>query len=142
MEFDINMIRTLCERYFDGETTSEEEKTLRAYFRQVRDIPADLHSVKVMVCGLEDASVMTYKPAARARMTARKIFWGVVATAAAVVICIGLFNREIYGYDAEGNAITDPKTALESTNYLTYLDNLETSFDIARMLTQEIENNN
>ena len=57
-------------------------------------------------------------------------------------ICIGIFRRETYGYDSEGNAITDPQVALQGASYLAYLDNLETSFDIARILTQEMENNN
>ena len=32
MEYDINRIRTLCDKYFDGETTVDEEIMLKAYF--------------------------------------------------------------------------------------------------------------
>lgn len=56
MEFDINKIRALCDRYFDGDTSAEEESTLRSYFTQVQDVPADLKAVKVMICGMDEAS--------------------------------------------------------------------------------------
>lgn len=146
MEYDINKIRTLCDRYFDGETSEEEELTLRSWFLQAGDVPSDLKAVRTMLCGFEEAAAMTYRPVKAGKTTkgtVRRIFWGTtIATAAAAAICIGLFNREIYGYDADGNAITDPQVAMEATGYLTYLDNLETSFDIAMMLTQEMEDNN
>lgn len=143
MEYDINMIRALCERYFDGESSSEDEKILKEYFRENEDVPSDLRAVKVMICGFSAAATMTYTPAASERKPRlRKIVLGVMTAAAAAAICIGIFRRETYGYDSEGNAITDPQVALQGTSYLAYLDNLETSFDIARILTQEMENNN
>ena len=143
MEYDINMIRALCERYFDGESSSEDEKILRDYFRENEDVPSDLRAVKVMICGFSEAASMTYRPDVPQRKSGiRKIVWGIMTAAAAAAICIGIFRRETYGYDSEGNAITDPQVALQGTSYLAYLDNLETSFDIARILTQEMENNN
>lgn len=145
MEYDINKIRTLCDRYFDGDITEDEEMTLRSWFLHTEDVPADLKAVRAMFCGFKEASAMTYRPSVSGKKTHRpfgRIFWGTVVTAAAAAICIGIFNREIYGYDAEGNAITDPQVAMEGTAYLTYLDNLETSIDIALMLTMEMEDNN
>lgn len=145
MENDINKIRVLCKRYFDGMTTDEEELALKEWFLQSEDIPSDLIAVRKMMCGFSEAAAMRYRHAKTensAKGRARRILWGSIATAAAVAICIGIFNREIYGYDAEGNAITDPQTALKSTNYLTYLDNLEACFEIAEMLTMEMEDKN
>ena len=145
MEYDINKIRSLCDRYFDGETSEEEELILRSWFLQAGNVPSDLKAVRTMICGFEEAAAMTYRPARAEKNTKgtfRRIFWGTVATAAAAAICIGIFNREIYGYDADGKAITDPQVAMEAAGYLTYLDDLETSFDIAMMLTQEMEDNN
>ncbi len=148
MEYDINKIRALCDRYFDGETTVDEDLMLKAYFMTTEDVPTDLKAVKAMICGMEDASKMTYSPApanpARTFGNGRlgRIIWGTVAAAASVAICISLFNREIYGYDADGKAITDPQEALESTECLALLDKLETTINIAELLTQEMENNN
>ena len=143
MEYDINKIRTLCDRYFDGDTTAEEEQLLREYFNHVKDIPADLRAVKVMMTGMSEAAAMTYSPPAPARKgIVRKIVWGTIYAAAAIGLFVSLFDREIYGYDADGKAITDPDIAFESTKYLSYLSQLETTIDIAQMITQEMENNN
>ena len=143
MEYDINKIRTLCDRYFDGDTTAEEEELLKKYFNQVKDIPADLRAVKVMMTGISEAAAMTYSPAVtRPKGIVRKIVWGTISAAAAIGLFVSLFDREIYGYDADGKAITDPDIAFESTKYLSYLSQLETTIDIAQMITQEMENNN
>ena len=143
MEYDINKIRTLCDKYFDGDTTAEEEQLLREYFNHVKDIPAELRAVKVMMTGMSEAAAMTYSPSvARPEGVVRKIVWGTISAAAAISLFVALSEREIYGYDADGKAIKDPQIALESTKYLTYLSQLETTIDIAQMLTQEMENNN
>ena len=143
MEYDINKIRTLCDRYFDGDTTAEEEQLLREYFNHVKDIPADLRAVKVMMTGMSETAAMTYSPPAPARKEIiRKIVWGTISAAAAIGLFVSLFDREIYGYDADGKAITDPDIAFESTKYLSYLSQLETTIDIAQIITQEMENNN
>ena len=143
MEYDINKIRMLFDRYFDGDTTAEEEQLLREYFNHVKDIPADLRAVKVMMTGMSEAAAMTYSPPAPARKgIVRKIVWGTISAAAAIGLFVSLFDREIYGYDANGKAITDPDIAFESTKYLSYLSQLETTIDIAQMITQDMENNN
>ena len=142
MEYDINKIRTLCERYFEGDTSAEDEAVLKEYFSRVKDIPDDLKSVKVMFGGLAEAAAMTYSPVSQKTGKIRRLVWSTIAAAASVALCITLFNREVYGYDAEGKAITDPDVALESTKYLSYLSQLETTIDIAQMITQEMENNN
>ena len=151
MEYDINKIRALCDRYFNGETSAEEEQRLREYFSRAEDVPADLRAVKVMLCGMDDAASMTYSHSGTGqhtphgsvrKMSIRRIIWGTIAAAASVAICISLFNREVYGYDADGKAITDPQVALESTVLLSHLSKLETTIDIAEMITQEMESNN
>ena len=143
MEYDINKIRALCDRYFDGETTAEEELALREYFSMEVDIPEDLRAVKVMIGGFADAASMTYRPTpAKPKGTVRRLIWGTIAVAASAALCVAYFNREIYGYDADGRAITDPQAALEGTEYLSYLSQLETTIDIAQMITQGMENNN
>ena len=97
MEYDINKIRTLCDRYFDGDTTAEEEQLLREYFNHVKDIPADLRAVKVMMTGMSEAAAMTYSPPAPARKgIIRKIVWGTISAAAAISLVVALSGREVY----------------------------------------------
>lgn len=144
MEYDINKITALCEKYFDGATSTEEEQLLRDYFTNAGDIPETLRSMKVMMCGLSEAAALTYEPTTKnvRRGLVRRIVWSSVGIAASIALCVALFNRETYGYNIDGKAITDPETALEGTVYLTYLSQLETTIDIAQAITEGMENNN
>lgn len=143
MEFDINRIRTLCDKYFDGETSVDEEMALKAYFKASENVPADLKAVKVMICGMEEAASMAYVPSSsKPSVRLRRIIRVTMAAAASAVIFLTVFNREIYGYDAEGKAITDPQVALRSTECLAMLDRLEATIDIAELLAKEMEDNN
>lgn len=142
MEYDIMKIRSLCDRYFDGETTAEEEMALREYFTSVQDIPEDLKAVKIMICGFSDAASMTYSPnVVKRKSILRKIAWGTVAAAASIAMIFALRNKEVYGYQADGEAITDPVAALEGVAYLTYLDKFEVTINMAEMFADEMENN-
>jgi hypothetical protein len=143
MEYDINKISALCEKYFDGATSTEEEQLLRDYFTNAGDIPETLRSMKVMMCGLSEAAALTYEQKAVTvkRGLVRRIVWSSVA-AASIALCVAIFNRETYGYSIDGKAITDPEKALEGTVYLSYLSQLETTIDIAQAITEGMENNN
>lgn len=144
MEYDINRITALCEKYFDGTTSSEEDQLLRDYFTDAGDIPENLRSMKVMMCGLSEAAALTYEQKAVTvkRGLVRRIVWSSFAAAASIALCVAIFNRETYGYSIDGKAITDPEKALEGTVYLSYLSQLETTIDIAQAITEGMENNN
>lgn len=143
MEYDINKIKYLCTRYMEAETSAEEEVMLRDYFTNAEDIPESLISYKVMICGFSEAGAMKFKPKKYAcrRGIVRRIVWGSIGVAASIAICIAAFERETYGYDIEGKAITDPEEALKGTIYLSYLSNLETTIDIAETITRKMEDN-
>lgn len=143
MESEINRIRLLCDRYFEGETTAVEEQAIREYFAHARDIPDDMKSVRTMMCGFAQAASMTYDGAtavSRNKGIIHKVIWGSIAAAASIALCMTLYNSPIYGYDADGNAITDPDKALADASYLANLDMLETTINIAEILTDELEN--
>ena len=143
MESEINRIRLLCDRYFEGETTAVEEQAIREYFARARDIPDDMKSGTTMMCGFAQAASMTYEGAtavSRNKGIIPKVIWGSVAAAASIALCMTLYNSPIYGYDADGNAITDPEKALADDSYLANLDMLETTINIAEILTDELEN--
>ena len=143
MESEINRIRLLCDKYFEGETTAVEEQAIREYFARARDIPDDMKSVMTMMCGFAQAASMTYDGAtavSRNKGIIHKVIWGSTAAAASIALCMTLYNSPIYGYDADGNAITDPEKALADASYLANLDMLETTINIAEILTDELEN--
>ena len=48
MTDNILKIRTLIDRFFDGETTLSEEQELYAFFREANDLPDDLASLRPM----------------------------------------------------------------------------------------------
>ena len=142
MEYDIIKIRSLCDRYFDGDTTAEEEMILRDYFTQTKDVPADLKAVKVMICGLSDASSMTYAPkTVRPKSYVRKVVWGTMAAAASVAMVFALRNRGVSEDVSENAQIVDQMESLEGMKYLTYLEKFETTLEVAEMLALEMENN-
>lgn len=142
MEYDIMKIRSLCDRYFDGVTTAEEEMMLRDYFTQEKDIPADLKAVKVMICGFSDASSMKYAPkTVRPKSYVRKLVWGTMAAAASVAMIIALRNRGVSEVISENAQIVDQMESLEGMKYLTYLEKFEMTIDMAEMLALEMENN-
>ena len=142
MEYDIMKIRSLCDRFFDGETTAEEEMMLRDYFTQEKDIPADLKAVKVMICGLSEAASMTYEPkAAKPKTFVRRLVWGTMAAAASVAMIVALMRRGASDETSESIKIANQMESLEGMKYLTYLEKFETTIEMAEILTMEIENN-
>ena len=142
MEYDIMKIRSLCDKYFDGDTTVEEEMMLRDYFTQEKDVPADLKAVKVMICGFSDASFMKYAPkTVRPKSYLRKLVWGTMAAAASVAMIIALRSRGMSEAVSENTQIVDQMESLEGMKYLTYLEKFEMTIDMAEMLALEMENN-
>ena len=143
MEFDIIKIRSLCDKFFDGETTAEDEAMMRDYFTQADDVPADLKAVKVMICGLSDASSMTYAPkTSEPKTLVRKIVWGTAAAAASVAMILALNNRGVSEETSGGELMSCQMESLEGMKYLAYLGKFETAMEMAEMITLEIENNN
>ncbi len=143
MEYDIIKIRSLCDRFFDGDTTAEEEMMLRDYFAQEKDVPADLMAVKVMICGMSEAASMRYEPkAAKPKNFVRKLVWGTMAAAASVTMIIALTRRGVSENNSEKAQVVDRMESLEGIKYLAYLEKFEATMVVAEMLALEMENNN
>jgi hypothetical protein len=142
MEYDIIKIRSLCDRFFDGDTTAEEEMMLRDYFTQEKDIPADLKAVKVMICGMSEAASMRYEPKAeKPKNFVRKLVWGTMAAAASVAMIIALRGLGTSGETSERTLIADQMESLEGIKYLAYLEKFEATMEVAEILALEMENN-
>lgn len=50
---DITEIKALIERFFEGETTLEEEQWLYDYFKQTKDLPGELETYREMFLGFD-----------------------------------------------------------------------------------------
>lgn len=154
-------IERLLERYFEAQTTDAEERELRDYFLQERNIPASLRYAQTLFCGLESLSAEQLPersaqevadPAAHQAQPVVAAFgrtislgrrlaslWGV---AAAVAVLLGIFfyteyTRKPYCY-IDGVAIYDKEVAMQTTVYLESFSALDES---ARMVDELIRNN-
>lgn len=119
---EYNEIKRLLDRYFDGETTLDEEQTLRCYFSSATDIPADLRYAAPMFAYAAGKRAQTRPVAAKAapkRLLRRRFGAVAAATVAAACIAIGVVtvsrsgdfpqnavSGEVYCY-LDGRAITD-----------------------------------
>lgn len=105
MTTDINHIKSLLEKYYEGMTTPEEEKTLTEYFSSATDIPEELEADRKLFAVLGDTSSYADLPAdldarimaavdnttgAKEKPTRRRFSWitvtGIAAAAAAIVV--------------------------------------------------------
>ena len=87
MADNILKIRTLIDRFFDGETTLSEEQELYAFFREATDLPDDLKSLRPMFLAYDAvksvalSTQQTKRPALRRR-------WLPWAVAAAITVLL------------------------------------------------------
>ena len=63
---EYNEIRRLLDRYFDGETTLDEEQALRRFFASTADVPADLRYAAPMFAYAAEKRTQTRPVAAKA----------------------------------------------------------------------------
>lgn len=88
-EHDEHEMERLVDRFFNGETTLDEEKTLYRYFAQ-SSLPPHLERYRKLFA---DFSVMSGVPAVE-RKSVSKVLWRAVAGVAAVVaviICVSVY---------------------------------------------------
>ncbi len=120
---EYNEIKRLLDRYFDGETTLDEEQTLRRYFTSAADIPADLRYAAPMFAYAAKKRAQTRPVAAKTEHSRlpRRRFGVFAAATAAAAACIAIgavivfrggdfrqdaVSNEVYCY-LDGRAITD-----------------------------------
>lgn len=111
----------MLDRYFDGETTLDEEQTLRRFFTSTDDVPTDLRYAAPMFAYAAEKRAQTRPVVAKASLThSLRRRWGIAAsTAAAACMILGAVTiyrggdiaaevvpDEAYCY-LDGRAITD-----------------------------------
>lgn len=123
MEYNVENIRQLAERYFRGGTTLEEEAVLRDYFRNCDNVPADLEPCRLMFGHWAKAVSEVSRreiPLKDKAGYGRPLFAATVAVAAALLV--GLFvvtgSLNSPGQDGivcyvNGKPVTDQQQAAE-----------------------------
>ena len=70
---DIAEIKTLIERFFEGDTSLEEERWLYDYFKQTKDLPEELETYRETFLDF-DAIILTEVPSPQVETKAQTIF--------------------------------------------------------------------
>lgn len=97
MTDNILKIRTLIDRFFDGETTLSEEQELYDFFRDASNLPEDLESMRPMFRAYDaiQPAALETKPTRRSVHHRRWLPWAVAA--AVTILLLGgaamLFTR-------------------------------------------------
>lgn len=79
---NISEIRELLDRYYDGNTTETEEMTLREYFTQDVDIPADLEADRLMFSNITASPEQEIPEGLNERLQAKIDEWNTAEKAA------------------------------------------------------------
>lgn len=136
----INEIRRLLTKWYGGDTEAFEEERLREFFlgTPAGELPEDIRTAGIIFRGSRTIAqeTMPHRPSATVRRLKRRITaFAISSVAAAAVILAAVLGTgsNIYGYDSEGNPITDPHEALAMTDCFGQLSKLQTTMDIADM---------
>ena len=142
---DILKIRTLTEKFFDGETSLQEERVLYEFYRQ-DDIPDDLRPCQQLFRGLAalDAVAADRQPEPRRN---RRGWWRAAAAVAVAVVSLGgalLFRHHsenecvAYFY---GERVTDRAVVLDEMQQTMASMASDGSDEVAEQLRAMFDNN-
>lgn len=126
MEYNLQNIRQLADKYFKGETSLAEEAALREYFSGCREIPADLEACRLLFG--QSAGAAVERPRRNLRLNEKPAQWhlkNLIAAASGIAailvaaICLTISlgppkTGDIVCY-VNGQKITDRRQAMEYT---------------------------
>ena len=116
MVYDVKQIQELLDKYFEGETSLQEEQILKDYFLNTADIPAEWYSAKAMFTGFcSNKEVTSRTIIVRKKGISLKRIAAAVAVVALLSVSVALFvpkEKEIYCY-VNGKPVTDYELALK-----------------------------
>lgn len=116
MVYNRSEIEELLNRYFEGETSLQEEQTLKEYFLNADNVPAEWNYAKVMFTGFSSNKEATnHTVAVKKKGMPLKRIAAAVAVVALLSVSVALFvpkEKEIYCY-VNGKPVTDYELALK-----------------------------
>jgi len=129
MKMDINLIKKLLEKYYEGDTTLEEEAVLRDYFND-EDVPQELQKYQSQFVFYRREREIKYQnydyelPKVREiHHTRSRLYW-IPAAAAAILLIISIIfflPKDPFSHK-QSNVITvtDPDSTYRITKYALY----------------------
>lgn len=116
MVYNMSEIEELLNRYFEGETSLQEEQTLKEYFLNADNVPAKWNYAKAMFTGFSsNKKVTSHIVAVKKKGMPLKRIAAAVAVVALLSVSVALFvpkEKEIYCY-VNGKPVTDYELALK-----------------------------
>lgn len=85
-------IRLLAERFFNGDTTVEEERTLYAFYSSHAALPADMEQYRPLITDLGGMDFGDEKPAHPAQGIRHKLLVTLSGIAASLLVCITVYS--------------------------------------------------
>lgn len=131
MVYNIEKIEELLNKYFEGETSLQEEQTLKEYFLNADNVPAKWNYAKAMFVGFEQNRQTVATPA-QTKSSKRKsplwikiaaVFVGTIALSGIIAV-VWPKQEEVVYCCVNGKPVTDYNTALiYAQEVLTIVDN-------------------
>ena len=116
MVYNRSEIEELLNRYFEGETSLQEEQTLKEYFLNADNVPAKWNYAKAMFTGFSsNKEVTSHTVAVKKKEIPLKRIAAAIAVVALLSVSVALFvpkEKEIYCY-VNGKPVTDYELALK-----------------------------
>lgn len=144
-------LRTAAEAYLGGNASEEQEKSLRVFLSGSDGVglSRELCALKVMLEGAEALSKVSFDTEvfvdacqkARHQGAWKLKFGGAIAAAAAIAVAALVFTptkQQVYGYDINGEAITNIDQALDNMASMNLLSELENSTNEAEYILNTI----
>ena len=100
MNNNLLRIRTLTDRFFDGDTTPEEEQELYEFYRQ-DELPEDLQTNRELFRDL--SALGTLAPSLRQTAPHRRRHWWIAAAAVAALLLVG--GATLYRHQLEDECV-------------------------------------
>ena len=136
---ECNRVECLIELWLRGETTTAQERELRAFFTQSSSIPSHLEPYRVLFVGFAEMSkVQMLTP--KGRITVSRTIWRyamAVASVVVVAVAVSIYAfREPYCY-INGKPIYDKAIAMQTTEYMANLETFGESIEFLKMFNVE-----
>ena len=134
----IEEVKQLLSRWEEATVTDAEERELRVYFLQNRDIPDEWRYAQTMFCGMEALGAERMPVKIRLHRRHHIVRWSAAAAAAIVcaVVCYTQFIHTPYCY-IDGKPIYDKFIAMQTTSYLDGFATLDQQAQMFDDLMQE-----